>query len=260
MISSTHNPRIQEVRELLAHARQRRESGLFILEGVRLVEEAWQAGWKPLRIFFSNTLSPRGQKLRDEISAAGIETLETTPGVMHSLSDTDSPQGILAVMPLVHPALPADLNFVVIADTIRDPGNLGTLLRTAAAAGCQAVLLSPGCVDAFSPKVLRSGMGAHFYIPVQTLDWPEIQTLLKERLQPLQVFLADSSGGLSCWQADLKKPSAILIGSEAEGASPPAQALADSLIHIPMPGRSESLNAAMAGAILIFEAVRQRTL
>ena len=101
-------------------------------------------------------------------------------------------------------------------------------------------------------------MGAHFRLPLLSLDWPDLRALLKDRPDPLHIFLADSSLGLPCWQVDLRQPTALIMGGEAEGASPEGRRIADSAIHIPMPGLSESLNAAAAAAILIFEVVRQR--
>jgi TrmH family RNA methyltransferase len=154
--------------------------------------------------------------------------------------------------------IPDAIDFVIIADGIHDPGNLGTLLRTTAAAGAQLLITTPGSVDAFSPKVLRAGMGAHFHLPILDLDWPEIQHLLKDRSPQLRVFLADAGQGASCWETDLRQPCALVIGGEAEGASQAARDRADAGLSIPMPGKSESLNAAAAASILIFEVVRQR--
>ncbi len=152
--------------------------------------------------------------------------------------------------------LPVKLDFVLIADNLRDPGNLGTLLRSAAAAGAQAALLSPGCTDAFSAKVLRAGMGAHFRLPVLPLTWDEIRAACEEN--HLRVLLAESSGGVSCWESDLRSPLALLVGSEAEGASAEGKRSLRRPSISPCQGSSESLNAAIAASILLFEVVRQR--
>ncbi len=158
---------------------------------------------------------------------------------------------MLDLLPLPIPAKPT---FVLVLDSLRDPGNLGTLLRTAAAAGVQAVFLSPGTTDAFAPKVVRSGMGAHFRLPILSLSWEEISA----RLEGLNTYWADMEGQVSCWEADFKKPLALIVGGEAEGVSVEARQLAGKSVGIPMPGEAESLNAAIAGAILMFEVVRQR--
>jgi TrmH family RNA methyltransferase len=118
------------------------------------------------------------------------------------------------------------------------------------------VLLSPGTADAFGPKVLRSAMGAHFRLPVRTLDWPGIGQYVHGH--GLKVFVADSGGGQAYDRADLTQPLALIVGGEAEGPGAEARKLAASTLHIPMPGKAESLNAAVAGAVLMFEVVRQR--
>jgi TrmH family RNA methyltransferase len=131
---------------------------------------------------------------------------------------------------------------------------MGTLLRTTEAAGGDGVILSPGTVDAFSPKVVRAGMGAHFHLPIQQKSWDEI----KRYLGDIPVFLAESGGGIPLWNADLSGDCTLLIGGEAFGASKEGAALATHKITIPMKGRAESLNAAIAAGILIAEVLRQR--
>lgn len=260
MITSTQNPKIQAVRALLARPRERRLQGGFVVEGVRLVEEGAAAAWPASLVLYSETLSPRGMAVVERLAGAGAEAEPVADRVLQSVSDTETSQGILAVFRLHPLPWPEALDFVLIADGIRDPGNLGTLMRTASAAGAHGIVLTPDSVDAFAPKVLRAAMGAHFHLPVQTLEWPAIALFVKERPRPLRVFLAESGQGLACWQADLRQPIALVIGGEAEGASTPARRLADASLTIPMPGPSESLNAAAAAAILMFEVVRQRSI
>ncbi|MFL7871549.1 MAG: TrmH family RNA methyltransferase, partial [Anaerolineales bacterium] len=186
----------------------------------------------------------------------GVEVIAAAPHVMQSASDTQSPQGILAVVPIPQWQFPTEPTFLLIPDGIRDPGNLGTLLRTALAAGVEAVILSPGSTDAFSPKVVRAGMGAHFRLPVFSMDWENIQS----NLAGLSIFLADCQSGVPYHQAEFRSPLALIIGGEAAGAGSQAARLATDRIHIAMPGEAESLNAAIAGAILMFEIVHQRGL
>lgn len=258
VITSSSNPKVQMVRGLLSRRKEREEAQAFVVEGVRLVEEALAAGFEPRMTLFCSTLGERGKKLLLHPRVAGGEVLEVAPALMASLSETETPQGILSVINKKTAVLPSQLNFALVADGIRDPGNLGTLLRSAAAAGAQAVLLAPTTTDAFAPKVVRAGMGAHFRLTVMELDWEGIHAVLKGGKNRLKVFLAESERGVSLWQADLRQPLALIIGGEAEGASPSGMALADEFIRIPMPGGSESLNAAVAASILIFEVVRQR--
>lgn len=258
LITSPHNPRIARVRALLEKRRQRAEEQAFVVEGVRLVEEALASGWPAEQVLFSAQVSPRGREVVEQFARRGAEVCEVTPEVMQALSDTGTPQGLLAVLPARTLPLPETLDFALIVDTLRDPGNLGTLLRSAVAAGVQAVLLSPGTTDAFAPKVLRAGMGAHFRLPVHALPWEGIRRLCKARPAPLRIFLAEAGAGTACWDLDLRQPLALMVGGEAEGPSPEGQALADEPVAIPMPGHSESLNAAIAASILLFEIVRQR--
>jgi RNA methyltransferase, TrmH family len=257
MITSIQNPRVQQVRNLLREARERKTTGLCVVEGVRLVEEAMQSGLTASLVFFVPDLSERGMALVQSCQTKGVDTLEISTDLLQRVSDTEQPQGILTVFPIPSTNLTANSDFVIIADNIRDPGNLGTILRTAAAAGVQTVWLSPGCADAYSPKVLRSGMGAHFHLAVQSLSWEEIHTQA-DRLE-LKLLLADSGGGSTLWQADLTGPVGLIICNEADGPSAQARGLNAGCITIPMPGKFESLNASTAAAILIYEIVRQRT-
>ncbi|HEY9075538.1 MAG TPA: RNA methyltransferase [Anaerolineaceae bacterium] len=257
MITSNHNPRLQQVRALLARRQEREESRLFVVEGVRLVEEALASGWRTAGIFYSAELSPRGQALVRQFAERGDETLEVEPRLMQSLTDTSTSQGLLGIFQIQSLPFSPPIHFVVIADAIRDPGNLGTLLRSAAAAGAQLVFLAPGTVDPFSPKVVRSAMGAHFRLPIESRSWDQInQFTVEHHLTP---FLAESGGGTPCWQANLTAPLALVIGGEAEGPSPEARLFSVNPVTIPMPGKSESLNAAVAASILLFEIVRQRS-
>ncbi len=257
MITSTKNIKVKEIRHLQGRSKNRRESGKFVVEGVRLVEEAVNAGWTPTLVLYSEQLSERGFELIRQIQTLGVETEIAEPHVLQHAGDTQNPQGIIAVLPMKEVDLPVEIDFMLVADQIRDPGNLGTLLRTASAAGVQAIFIPPGTADVFSPKVLRSAMGAHFQVSILQGDYVELEIFCKTHSLSLQV--AESSEGTIYHQSDLRKPLALVIGGEAKGVSPNITALEPSPIHIPMPGKSESLNAAIAGAVLIFEVVRQRT-
>ncbi len=257
MITSPQNPRIKLVRALQARSRERRRARAFVIEGVRLLEEALQAAWPMRFLLHTADLDERAQAVVDAVRQRGVEVVEVSPEVLRAASDTQTPQGVLAVMtwePLPPPDAP---DFVLLPDGVRDPGNLGTLLRTALAAGVNAVLLSPGNVDPFAPKVLRAGMGAQFRLPIASLAWEQIRERVRD--WGLTIYLADAAGARLYTGVDLTHPLGLIIGGEAEGASPQARALADHTLRIPMPGAAESLNAAIAASILMFEVVRQRT-
>ena len=267
MISSTHNPKLKLIRALQGRAKERRENGAFVVEGVRLVEEAVNANWQMRFVLFDETLNERGRSQVESLKSRGVDVEEISTSLMKSLSETESPQGVVAVLELNQLPITNSPNFILIPDQIRDPGNLGTLLRTAAAAGVQAVLLPPETTDAFAPKVVRSGMGAHFRLPIHSMSWGEIGQVVRsagvapsgEALSKgMQVFLADMEGQ-SCWETDLCQPVALVIGGEADGASKSARKLANQKISIPMTGNIESLNAGVAGSVLMFEVVRQRS-
>ena len=239
----------------MGRAKERREANAFVVEGVRLVEEAVNAGWKFQFALYSDGLSDRGRSLLNKLFSHQIDTEEVAGDLLQKLSDTESPQGVLAVLDDFQLSIPEALDFVLIPDQVRDPGNLGTLLRSAAATGVQAVFLPPETTDPFAPKVLRSGMGAHFRLPIHAMTWEEIEQI--SRSANLQLYIADMDGA-SCWETDLRQPLALIVGGEAEGVSEDARGLSKGKISIPMAGNVESLNAGVAGSVLMFEVVRQR--
>jgi TrmH family RNA methyltransferase len=258
MITSSHNPKIKLIRALAGRPKERRENGAFLAEGVRLVEEAFTAGWNFQFALYTDGLSQRGLDLVQSLTTRGVDVESVAENILQSVTETETSQGILAVLALDPPGLllpPPNPDFILIPDQVRDPGNLGTLLRTAAAAGVQAVFIPPETTDPFAPKVVRAGMGAHFRLPILSLTWDQLQ----ERVEGMSVFLSDAVGEKSCWEVDFTRPTALIIGGEAEGASAQAHGLATEMIRIPMPGHMESLNAGVAGAVLMYEAVRQRS-
>ncbi len=256
MITSIQNPRLKLVRDLMNHPKERRQSERFVVEGVRLFEEALAAGWETDYLLYSANLPARGKQSLTQAQAAGAEILEVDVDLLNRISDTEQSQGILAVMKLRSLPEPAQISLVLILDSIRDPGNLGTILRTAAAAGVQAVWATPDTADPFAPKVLRAGMGAQFRLPITTLEWDE--TARRATSNGLFLYLSEMTEGTPLWQADLTQPLGIIVSNEANGATLQAREKANGSICIPMPGHAESLNASIAAGILLFEVVRQR--
>jgi TrmH family RNA methyltransferase len=254
MITSNHNPKIKLIRALLGRAKERREAGAFVVEGVRLVEEVIMANWPIRFLLFDESISERGRSQVESLGSKGVDVEEVSVSVMKSISETEAPQGLLAVLDFHQLPMPKAPDFILIPDQIRDPGNLGTLLRSAAATNVQAVILPAETTDAFAPKVLRSGMGAHFKLPIHSLPWDDIEKLI----DGMQVYIADMSGQ-PCWNTDLRPSVALVIGSEADGASASARKLATGKLSIPMTADVESLNAGVAGSVLMFEVLRQRS-
>lgn len=258
MITSDKNPKIQLVRGLIDRSKDRKKHNVFVCEGVRLVEEALLAQWETVFLLISDNLSERGLKLAAIFQEKSIPVEQIPYTMMQKLADTETPQGILAVVkqPVFSPL--KQLDFALICDTIRNPGNLGTILRTADAANVQTVFLTPGTTDPFAPKVVRAGMGAHFHIPIIKMDWSELNAYFQKLSEPLKIYSASADAETTLWGTNLTQPAAILIGSEAFGPSQPGLEASYQKISIPMPGKSESLNAAVAAGILLFEVVRQR--
>lgn len=258
MITSTQNAKVKWVRSLVNNRQARQKSQAFVAEGVRLVEEGLYTNVQALLAFYTDEIGERGQEIIEVFSSSGVPVEEISSQVMKSTSDTQTPQGILVVFQTPTLPLPQPLDFVFIADRVRDPGNLGTVLRTAAAVGVDSVILSPKSVDPYAPKVVRAAMGAHFRLPIIEISWDEISEHIRDN--DLRVFLAAADKGTIYNQADYKKPLAIVVGGEVAGVSEAARNLADEWVRIPMPGGGESLNASVAAAILMYEVIRQRKL
>lgn len=256
MIESTHNPKIQWVRALNSRSRQRRESGAFVVEGVRLVEEALEAGWDTKLVLYTRDTDPRRQAILEGFAARGVPIELVSEQVMRAASDTQSPQGMLAVLSLRSLPPPEKPDFIFIPDGVRDPGNLGSMLRSAAASGADLVCLPAGTVDVFSPKVVRAGMGAHFRLPLMVATWQEIAARLQQAR--VQIYLAAAGQGTAYTHADFRTPLALVIGGEASGAGEFIHSIPCRPLHIPMTREVESLNAAAAAAVLLFEVLRQR--
>jgi TrmH family RNA methyltransferase len=252
MITSLGNAKIKHARAL-QQRKAREQHQQFLIEGVHLLQEAQQAGMQPAFVFcapqFARSADGQG------IAQWWPQVFEVvSESVLASVSDTVTPQGIVAIVP--YPLLHASTSdLVLVMDKLRDPGNVGTLLRSAWAAGVSEVLVSVGSADVYSPKVVRAAMGAHFRLPMQhDVDWSAIAA----HVNNLPVLLADANGELSYDAWDWRQPSALIISNEAEGASTEARALATQRVHVPMEASTESLNAAVAGSVILFEAARQR--
>lgn len=258
MITSVQNARVKAARKL-TERKERYAAGLLLAEGVRLIDDAWQSGVRPVALFYepeSVAANPAAAQLLAILAAAGCECLPCAPAVFATLASTVTPQGMVAVLPLpLQQSLSYPLDLALVLDGVRDPGNAGALLRSAAAAGVQVAIFGPGCVDPFNDKVLRAGMGAHFRLPVRVcINWLQVRQALGDGLQ---LYLAEAGAALAYDAVNWRQPSALIIGGEAGGAGADARAAATA-IAIPMQSAVESLNAAVAGSILLFEAARQR--
>ena len=288
LITSPTNPRVGRVKELHT-AKGRKKSGLFLVEGLNLLEAILDADLVPYEVYYYPEYlqrTPRGRELLQRLlhTQSDEHLIEVNERVIEAISDAVTAQGIVSVLSLV--AFEADKIRVqrtrhlakmssdaaretaiqrpvlLILDGISDPGNMGTILRTALAADVDTVLLTPNCVDCYSPKVVRAAVGTHMLLPIERdLSW----AALAEKVQVhcaghARVLLADSASTTLYYEQDLIRPFALLIGNEAHGPSVEAYALATTRVMIPLANAVESLNAAMATGVIVYEAMRQRGL
>lgn len=254
MITSLTNPKIKHVRSL-ARRKERYAARQFVIEGVRLIEEAIGARVAPALVLHTPQIEEdaRARKLLERLRAATSQVFAVGDAVMKEISSTESPQGIVAVLPFAELPLPAQPQFVLILDFVRDPGNVGTILRSARAAGVDAIFFAHGTADPYNDKVMRAAMGAHFAVPLRVASWQ----MIEETIQRIsRVYLADARGEFDYASVDWSRPVALIIGGEADGASDDAKKIATARVSIPMRGGAESLNAAMAATVLLFHAAR----
>lgn len=253
---AARNPRIQRLRRLLGRRSARVDEGAFVVEGPSLLADALAARW-PLEAVYAEV--GHVDPVLDDARDAGVEIVRVAEGVVARVADAVSPRPLLAVAERRVQPLPSvlDRDLLVVAAPVTDPGNLGTVLRSAEAAGAGAVVCGDGSVDPFSPKCVRASAGALFLIDVVVGgEIPIVLTAL--RSEGIQTLATVPAGGVPYDRADLTRPSAIVVGHEAHGLTPEALAAADVEVSIPMVGRAESLNVAIAASLLVFEAARQR--
>lgn len=256
VVDSPDNPSVKLLREL--HSRESRQKrGAFLIEGSRLVAEAVEAGW-PLEVILYDAERADGDSELSALVARIPRAARATPRAMKQACDTVSPQGIVAAARMPRPSLrlgPSE-PLVLVLDGIADPGNAGTLLRSALGAGVSTVLSTRGTVDLFSPKVVRSGMGAHFRLKLGTdLAWSELEAILgKSR----PTVVAEARSGDPYYSLDWTVPATLVIGSEIHGPALEGMSLPATRVAIPLDPWVESLNAGVAGSIILFEAKRQR--
>ncbi|RUA17107.1 MAG: RNA methyltransferase [Clostridia bacterium] len=252
-ISSTANPRLKFAKSL-QRRRVRREQQQVLLEGERLIADSLSAGFPPALFFFTPEAESHHADLLATAAEAGAQLLGVEPALLAEISNTVTPQGMVAVSPIPQ-ITPGAEGLALILDGVRDPGNLGTLLRSAAAAGVDQVILLPGVTDPWSPKVLRAGMGSHFRLAIRHAASAE---QLQMMLPNYAFYFADAAAVHHYTQTDWTQPSALILGGETERSGTLERWLGLEAIAIPMTRDVESLNVAVAGSIILFEAARQR--
>jgi TrmH family RNA methyltransferase len=253
-ITSAANPLVRQLREL-QQARARRERGEFLAEGLRLVGDALQAGARPRQLLVSPELLAGVRGGAEMLGAlAGENVVELSDAAFRAIADTETPQGIAALFPIAWARVDeARADMLLVVDGLQDPGNLGTLIRSAVGSGVVGVLAVRGGADPFGPKAVRAAAGALFRCRIARPSDDELAAALAGRA----VWLAEAEGGQRYDRIDWRRPCALVIGSEAAGATPELRRLATGRVSIPLGGELESLNAGVAASILLFEAARQ---
>ena len=253
MITALSNPQIKETAALNASAKARQESGLFVVEGRRLAEELPDE--QVVRAYATARFaeSEEGAALCRRLKAVTV-----SDAVMAKMSDTRTPQGILAVARKLPPASSFPAGPLLFLEHVQDPGNVGTLFRTAEAAGAAGILLDQETADPYNPKVVRGTMGAIFRLPFRICADPE-KTLLSLRAEGYRIYAAHLAGSVPYDAPAYPEKSVFLLGNEGNGLSDAVTALADERVRIPLCGRAESLNVAVAGAVLLYEHLRHKS-
>lgn len=254
MITSTSNVQVKQLIQLQKKSKLRKEENVFVAEGIRMFKETPKE--RIVRAYISESLYKK-----KELDLRGIPHEVLTDSIFQKVSDTRSPQGILLIVKRKETSLaemksgPAPL--LVLLENLQDPGNLGTIIRASEAAGVSGVLMSADCVDIYNPKVIRSTMGGIYRVPFAYVE-DLTGTIRDLKEEGITVYAAHLDDSVSYDRADYRSPSAFLIGNEGNGLTPEATRAASGKIHIPMCGQVESLNAAVAASVLMFEAARQR--
>ena len=255
-ITSRDNPAYKAVAKLVASASERRKTGLSVLDGAHLLGAYLASGREAEEIFVSRTGSEDAEIASLVARAGRARVVQLPDALFEALSTVESPTGVIATVRTPGGRVPPpDARLALLLEEIQDPGNVGTLLRSAAAAGADHVLLSPHCAFAWSPKVLRAAMGAHFALNIA--EGVDLAAYVRAYRGTSVALVA--RGERSLYQVDLARPAALLVGNEGAGLSAALREAATVRAHIPMAGPMESLNAAAAGAVALFEALRQRT-
>ncbi len=264
MITSTANQKIKRLVNLQKKRKLRDAEGVFLVEGIRMFREVPAQDLQ--EVYVSESFYGKEKNIVDEMCKKSRLRAEIlTDNVFEHVSDTQTPQGVLCVVKQRGKSGNAaelwkdkkNVPFLMILDNLQDPGNMGTILRTAEAAGVNGILMSKDCVDIYNSKVIRSTMGSVFRMPFLYVEDLEA-AILEMKEAGIKTYAAHLDGKLSYDEPDYKGPSAFMIGNEGNGLRDEIAKLADTYIIIPMAGQVESLNAAIAATVLMFETSRQR--
>lgn len=258
-VTSSSNPAIKLARALQSRRRDRYREAAFVVEGFRSLQSLVEAGAKIRVLFLADHLAEDVTSTPNLLAIvdAASRVLAIPSPLFASISDTETPSGIAAIVGMPDLPFPKSSSLALAVDGVQDPGNLGTILRTAAAAGIDGVALLPGCVDPYNPKVVRGAAGTLATIPIRQVPSLEDLVFRVFTAKP-QVVVADASGPVTYDEVDWTRPTALVVGGEGTGPGDESLALADVVASIPIAASVESLNVAVATGVMLFEAERQR--
>lgn len=265
-ITSVKNERVKAAAKLTSSAKARREQGLFVLEGLRLCMDVVRSGLRCAELFVSEEFCAKHEAEYEALAACSDEVFLVNDAVLEKLSDTRTPQGVCCVVRMAAPASllsgEASDTKLLLLENVQDPANLGAIARTAEALGISGLLVSGGC-DVYAPKALRASMGALLRLTVEVVDAsgecsdPVLSLLEKAEALGFKTYASTpAADAVPVTEADFSGPVLCVVGNEANGVTPETMAACAERVTIPMAGRAESLNAAAAGAILMWEMVR----
>ncbi|WP_294358122.1 RNA methyltransferase [uncultured Clostridium sp.] len=257
VITSKDNSIIKEIKKL-KDRKVRSAKGEFIVEGFRFVEEALKSDYEVKTLIIEESVEGKLSSYNIDKYLDSINTIYVTKSIMKLLASTETPQGVLAVVKNKDIELVDDDGFYIFCDKVQDPGNLGTIIRTAHASGALGVILRKGTVDLYNDKTLRSTMGSIFNVPV-VYDNDDLDTILSLKNNGFKVISSSLDTDYNFYDIDLTGKCIIVVGNEGNGISSEIFAISDEKFKIPMPGGAESLNVGIATSVIAFEAVRQRT-
>lgn len=256
MITSTSNAQVKQLIQLQKKNKLRKDENVFVAEGVRIFRETPKE--RIVRAYISESLFKK-----NELDLSGMKYEVLSDSIFQKVSDTKTPQGVLLVVRRKETSVKELLDscgqapLLLLLENLQDPGNLGTIIRASEAAGVHGILMSKDCVDIYNPKVIRSTMGGIYRVPFTYVE-DFLSTVNELKTQGVNVYAAHLDDSVCYDQADYCKPTAFLIGNEGNGLTDEATNASSQKIHIPMLGQVESLNAAVAASVLMFEAARQR--
>ncbi|MEB3181828.1 MAG: RNA methyltransferase [Nostocaceae cyanobacterium] len=257
MLTSLQNPLVKQIRKLHS-AKYRREQELFLLEGTHLLQEACAINYPLAVVCCTPQWQEKNSTLWEQICQGAQRTEIVSPEVLKSIATTVQPDGVIATAKRHQSHAQVPFTGVTLAlETVQDPGNLGTIIRTAAAAGASGMWLSGDSVDLDNPKVLRASAGQWFRLPMAVSD--DLKATVRQSQQAgVQVVATLPSATLTYWEVDFKQPTLILLGNEGAGLSLDLAAMADLQVNIPLSPGVESLNVAITAAVMLYEAKRQK--